>query len=64
MFTENMIQFFTTGKVGNCPNCKQPLQIIIAETPIRDNYYVNCIKCGKSEYFIGATKLNKQHSAN
>ena len=56
MYTQNIIQYFKTGNVGNCPVCNQPLKIKKTETPIRDNFLIECPKCQKSECFFGSTK--------
>ena len=56
MFTENMIQYSKTGNIGKCPNCGCDLKIDKKETPIRDNYTIVCVSCGKAEYFTGTTK--------
>lgn len=56
MYNQNIIQYFKTGDVGNCPKCNKPLKIVKTETPIRDNFYIECTKCGNNEYFVGNTK--------
>ena len=56
MFTNNMVEYSKTGRIGKCPKCGNDLEIDKIETPIRDNYTVICSCCEKSEYFTGAIK--------
>ena len=64
MFTENMIKYSVSGEIGNCPICHSKLIVEAINTPIRDNYYVTCSVCKKTEYFTGTTdsgdKLNQK----
>ena len=53
MFTNNLIDYYTTGKLGKCNNCGGNLELEEIKTPIRDNCIIKCPICGKSEYFTG-----------
>ena len=56
MFTHNLIEYYKTGKIGNCPKCEAVLKVEKYKTPIRDNILVKCPKCKKEGYFTGTTK--------
>ena len=56
MFTHNLIEYYKTGKIGNCPKCDAVLNVEKYKTPIRDNMLVKCPKCKKEGYFTGITK--------
>lgn len=56
MFNQNIIEYFKTGQIGECPNCGAILIVEKYETPIRDNLLVKCPKCKAEEYFTGQPK--------
>lgn len=56
MFNHNVIEYCTTGHIGNCPKCNTTLKVEKYETPIRDNLMVRCPKCNAEEYFTGKPK--------
>lgn len=56
MFTQNLIEYCKTGKIGKCPACGTELNVEKYETPIRDNLLIKCPSCKKEGYFTGKTK--------